>query len=124
MEDNVENNAETTKKPGGVTGKGFMPGQSGNPGGRPKENAEVRDLARQHTKLAIERLVFWLESDNARASTSAATAILDRGWGKAPQAIEHSGPDGGDIEINTSDTRKLARAVVALLQEAKLKDDQ
>lgn len=33
----VQNNGVTTK-PGGITGKGFMPGQSGNPGGRPKKN--------------------------------------------------------------------------------------
>lgn len=36
MEDNVQNNLETTKQLGGITGKGFMPGVSGNPGGRPK----------------------------------------------------------------------------------------
>jgi hypothetical protein len=34
----VQNNARTTgKKLGGVTGKGFRPGTSGNPGGRPKD---------------------------------------------------------------------------------------
>lgn len=36
MEGIVENNKKTTKKLGGCTGKGFMPGKSGNPGGRPK----------------------------------------------------------------------------------------
>jgi len=38
MPDDVQNNENSTpeKKLGGVTGKGFMPGQSGNPGGRPK----------------------------------------------------------------------------------------
>ena len=35
--ESVENNKENNgKKLGGITGKGFMPGQSGNPGGRPK----------------------------------------------------------------------------------------
>ena len=39
----VENNHETTR-PGGITGNGFKPGQSGNPGGRPKGIAKtVRD---------------------------------------------------------------------------------
>ncbi len=35
----VANNADTTDCPrlGGITGKGFMPGQSGNPSGRPKK---------------------------------------------------------------------------------------
>jgi hypothetical protein len=35
----------------------FKPGQSGNPGGRPKGWAEVNALARQHTAAAIEALV-------------------------------------------------------------------
>ena len=40
----AENNHETTR-PGGITGNGFKPGQSGNPGGRPKGLAKtVRDV--------------------------------------------------------------------------------
>lgn len=35
MEDDVANN-ENNKLLGGITGKGFMPGVSGNPSGRPK----------------------------------------------------------------------------------------
>ena len=42
--ESVENNNSTTEKLlGGVTGKGFMPGQSGNPGGRPKKRV-ISDL--------------------------------------------------------------------------------
>jgi hypothetical protein len=37
--------------------KPFRNGQSGNPGGRPKEVAEVKALARTHTITAIETLV-------------------------------------------------------------------
>lgn len=76
----------------------FKKGQSGNPGGRPKENDEVKTLARKHTKSAIARLVFWMQSDNAKASVSASQALLDRGHGKPTQAI--SGPDGGDIPVS------------------------
>ena len=75
----------------------FEKGKSGNPGGRPKENDEVKKLARQHTEAAIERLKFWMYSDNPRASVSAAQALLDRGHGKPVQAI--SGPDGGAIPV-------------------------
>jgi len=71
----------------------FQKGQSGNPGGRPKENDEVKRLARKHTKTAIERLAFWLKSDNAKASVSAAAVLLDRAWGKAVQPV--SGDAGG-----------------------------
>jgi hypothetical protein len=34
---NVGNNEESTKLVGGCTGKGFLPGKSGNPSGRPKK---------------------------------------------------------------------------------------
>jgi len=72
----------------------FVKGKSGNPGGRPKRSNEVRDMARVHTRMAIERLAHWAESDDARASVSAAQAILDRGWGKPTQPI--SGDDEAD----------------------------
>jgi hypothetical protein len=35
------------------------------------------------------------ESDAARVA--AADKLLDRGYGKAPQAMEHSGPGGGPV---------------------------
>ena len=37
-------------------GKPFKKGQSGNPGGRPKVAAEVKELAREHTGKAIETM--------------------------------------------------------------------
>ena len=75
-------------------GRPFQKGKSGNPGGRPKEVQEVRDLARKHTVAAIQRLVELMNDDNGRTSVAACTVLLDRAWGKAPQAIEHSGKDG------------------------------
>ncbi|MBN9534820.1 MAG: hypothetical protein J0H10_15860 [Alphaproteobacteria bacterium] len=76
----------------------FKPGESGNPGGRPRNDNEVKRLARKHTKAAIERLGFWLNSDNAKASVSAAQALLDRGWGKPTQMIAGD-PDGDAIKL-------------------------
>lgn len=41
---NIAENKHGTIQPGGITGAGFKPGQSGNPGGRPKGLARtVRD---------------------------------------------------------------------------------
>jgi hypothetical protein len=40
-----------------TVGKPFQKGQSGNPGGRPKVVAEVKELAREHTAEAIHTLV-------------------------------------------------------------------
>jgi hypothetical protein len=72
----------------------FEKGKSGNPGGRPKEDPEVKILARQHSKDAVERLVYWMHSENAKASVSAAQAILDRAWGKPSQSVDLGTKDG------------------------------
>lgn len=64
------------------------PGQSGNPGGRPKIAAEVRDLAREHGGKAIERLVALMHSKNESVAVRAVEAILDRGYGRPRQAME------------------------------------
>ena len=68
----------------------WVKGQSGNPGGRPKQIGEVRDLAREHTEEAIGTLVGIMQDEGAPASArlQAAQAILDRGWGRPSQAVE------------------------------------
>src|SRR6476660_7513960 len=72
-----------------TVGKPFKKGQSGNPGGRPKVIAEVKELARAHTGKAIETLVSIMTNTKAApaARVSAANALLDRGYGKPPQHI-------------------------------------
>ena len=68
----------------------FQPGKSGNPGGRPAIIAEVQDLARQHTADAMETLAAIMRDPKASpaARVSAASAILDRGYGKPLQTID------------------------------------
>jgi uncharacterized protein DUF5681 len=70
-------------------GKPFKKGQSGNPGGRPKVVAEIKELARAHTGKAIETLVSIMDNPKAApaAGVSAANALLDRGYGKPPHHI-------------------------------------
>jgi hypothetical protein len=70
-------------------GKPFEKGRSGNPGGRPKVVAEVKELARAHTSEAIETLVSIMTDPKgaAAARVSAANALLDRGYGKPPQHV-------------------------------------
>jgi hypothetical protein len=67
----------------------FPPGQSGNPGGRPKD-ASLCLLARAHTQAAIKALVSIMNNlrSPAAARVSAACALLGRGYGKPPQAME------------------------------------
>ena len=68
----------------------FAKGCSGNPGGRPKQVAEVRELARQHTEAAIARLVAIVENPKSSdaAAVSAAREILDRGYGRSEQSTK------------------------------------
>jgi hypothetical protein len=73
----------------------FRAGQSGNPGGRPRAEPKVRDLARKHTTAAINGLAAILkDSESDLAKVSAANALLDRGWGKPTVHIE------GDLGLN------------------------
>lgn len=75
----------------------FQKGQSGNPGGRPKEDAEIKALARAAGPEAIEKLLELLRGDDRRTALAAAQALLDRGYGKPAQAI--TGDEGGPIEL-------------------------
>jgi hypothetical protein len=66
----------------------------------PKAPAEIRSLARAQTKLAIRTLtgICGSKAAPAAARVSAASALLDRGWGRVPQA--QAGEDGdGSIEV-------------------------
>ena len=56
-----------------------------------KALTEIRSLARSHTRTALNILVQVMRNKDATpaARVTAANAILDRGWGKAIQAIEN-----------------------------------
>lgn len=65
----------------------WKPGESGNPGGRPKENAEVKALARSHCRAAVEELARLMASEDEKTRLAACNAILDRGLGKPAQVV-------------------------------------
>lgn len=66
----------------------WVKGQSGNPVGRPRGDATVKELARAHTSAAIGTLVASLKATSERTRVAAAIALLDRGWGQPKQEID------------------------------------
>jgi hypothetical protein len=77
----------------------WVKGQTGNPGGRPKKPAtiearkiimDIKEAARELTQEALDALKLVVTSANAPAAArvSAATAILDRGWGKPKETMD------------------------------------
>lgn len=99
----------------------FQKGQSGNPGGRPKVIGELREIARERTADALATLVSVMSDPKAPAAArvSAACAVLDRGYGRPTQQLQHAGHDGGPARIGDEVSNlELARRIAFLLATA------
>jgi hypothetical protein len=66
-------------------------GMSGNPGGRPKLEVSIRELAQQNSMEALETLVQVMRTGKPGERLVAANAILDRAYGRPMQSVEMSG---------------------------------
>jgi hypothetical protein len=92
----VGSNGKSTKKPGGVTGKGFTPGKSGNPSGRSPKVAdlakEVREFLREwHPKSKDKtRLLVLLET----LAENDPKVLLHYAFGKPIEMQVVNNPDG------------------------------
>lgn len=87
--------ADNSKK--APRGKPFAPGQSGNPGGRPKlpeDIKHIREIARQYTAEAVATLATAMTDGSDSAKVAAAKELLDRGWGKSAQPVTGEGGEG------------------------------
>ncbi len=81
--------------------KGWKPGQSGNPGGRPKLNKEVTELALKEATDAFMRIVeISIGGEDDRVRLQANQYIVDRAVGKPAQAINLGDHEGGGLKIN------------------------
>ncbi|MGE0052937.1 MAG: DUF5681 domain-containing protein [Hyphomicrobium sp.] len=76
----------------------WKPGQSGNPTGKSKRLEEIRSLAKENSRRALERLVDLIDSDDERIALMAAREVLDRAWGKVKPAEDDN--DGKGITVN------------------------
>ena len=103
-----------TKKPRGGTPGSWKPGQSGNPGGRPKKDPEMQAILKAACPKAAAKLVELLDCTNPRIVLSAATAIMDRIYGKPKESVD----------MNVSQDENLNLQIRgALLEELKRKHD-
>jgi hypothetical protein len=96
------------KRPGAGRKRGVRDRATG------EQRASLQDLARLDTALALatlRRVAQGSESD--AAAVSAANAILDRGYGRPPQAVSHTGNIGTYDLTNASDDD--VRALEAIL---------
>lgn len=108
----VQSRPETTQS-GGITGRGFQPGQSGNPGGRPKGlSRRVRELVGNDGRAIAEYMLSVMTDERARTADrmEAAKWLADRGFGRAVQALDIDvHPSSLDInDFSTDDLRAIA----------------
>jgi hypothetical protein len=75
-----------------------------------KTPTEIKSLARAHTDAAINCLVGVMNQPDSphSARVSAATALLDRGWGKPAQAII----GGDDDDKPVKHVHRIEREIV------------
>lgn len=116
-----EGNEPKPKLLGGCTGKGFMPGQSGNPEGRPRTKKLTQMLLRRldeaipgdkkgrtYFDLLIEKAV----RRACNRSDTLVQEIFNRIEGKPVQRMELAGPDGGSIPLNLAELdQRLAELI-------------
>lgn len=115
---------------GGSTGKGFVPGVSGNPAGRPLSPV-AQIIAKSNNGERMVALLLSIVDGKGKPKPrwsdriEAARLLLDRGWGRPLQTTEVTGPGGGPIQslnimatVDTDTLRKLVelRDQVLMLQ--------
>jgi len=96
-------------------------GQSGNPNGRSKNGKSIRGalvglldkkwqpIGKSNRELIAQQWIALSLQGNIRAIET----LTDRVDGKVPQALEHSGPEGGAIPLTiaSEDAARIATAI-------------
>lgn len=118
----VENRSLTTRS-GGITGAGFLPGQSGNPGGRPKGLARrVRELVGDDAEVILQFMLDVLGDETARTADrlQAAMWLADRGFGRAAQTVEIDVPVQSWASVLARLPVEDLDTVIAILEKVEL----
>jgi len=107
--------------------RGSRPGErrgGRKPGTPNKANAETRAAIKASGETPLEYMLRVLRDPSIEHSRRDWAADKSAPYCHARLAsTEVTGKDGGAIEFEATDTRSLARAVAALLREAKIKKD-
>ena len=88
----------------------FMPGISGNPGGRTSALSEVRELLKPHVALYVQRLNELVRHPDPDVALPALREALDRLLGKPVASIEQ--------DVRTLDMGQLYLAAVQMANRA------
>ena len=98
-------NSELSAVPSGLAPFCFKPGESGNPGGRPRKRpiTEIyeRMLADGHTQKEIEDAMRRALKSRGRGNQAVAALkeIADRVEGRPTERVEHTGADGEPLAL-------------------------
>lgn len=90
----------------------WKPGQSGNPGGRPKKD-KASDISVKIFEENAEQIEKAMLAALKKGDARVFQVLADRGYGKLKEAIEHS----GDVAIHCVDRLLSARKRVAGSQD-------
>ena len=122
-EDKFESNSETKRKKGNPAWQ--KGGVSPNPGGRPAVIRDLREAAQGYSEEALTVLAGVMRDADAppAAKVAAARELLDRGFGKAIQAVDVNskvdmGATAAQVLMDLANRAKTAKAAELVRAEA------
>ena len=122
-EDKFESNGVTKRKKGNPAWQ--KGGVSPNPGGRPAIIRDLREAAQGYSVEALETLASVMrdQASPPAAKVAAARELLDRGFGKAVQAVDVNskvdmGATAAQVLMDLANRAKTAKAVELVRAEA------
>jgi hypothetical protein len=93
-----------------MAGKGAPKTGGRQKGTKNKATSELKTLAREHTETCLNMARLATNAASEQARVGAIKELLDRGWGKPKQDVEHSGPEDGSIPVEITFTLDNAAA--------------
>jgi hypothetical protein len=89
------------KKSKQINGRGGVRPGAGRPKGqKDAKTLEIEAAAKRYAGDALKALLHVAKHGTSEgARVAAAVALLDRGYGKPRQAVEHSGPGGEPVQV-------------------------